>query len=147
MYVFIAILLNILIAFMTSRLAEGRGRNPANWFLYGILFGLFATAFLFLLPPIAAEEKPSRTRNIQDREAPPSNLSNNPFDDKEWFYLNDLGQQAGPVSFTVLRRLWNEGNLHSSTYVWAEGMEEWRKVEAIANMESSLGQRHTHVKV
>lgn len=147
MYIFVAIILNIMIAFMTSRLAERRGRNPANWFLYGILFGLFATATLFILSPLTPQEKPSRVRKIAEKEAPPSNLSNCPFEEKDWFYLNDEGQQVGPLSFMALRKVWNDGTLDQTTYVWSEGMLEWHAVEDVANMMSVLGERSLHAHV
>ena len=141
MYIFVAVVLNIMIAFMTSRLAERRGRSSANWFLYGVLFGLFATATLFILSPLTPQEKPSRIRKIAEKDAPSGSSSDNPFENKEWYYLNDDAQQIGPLSFTSLRQVWNSGELNPTSYVWTEGMIEWQIIADVANMESTLGER------
>ncbi len=141
MVIFVAIILNILIAFATSRLAERRGRSPANWFLYGVLFGLFATAALFVLSPLTAQEKPSRTRKIAERTPPAIDSPVETFAEKEWFYINQEQEQLGPVAFSALQTAWETGHLQPSDYVWTEGMEEWQQVESILDMQSALGER------
>ncbi|MBK1831569.1 DUF4339 domain-containing protein [Verrucomicrobiaceae bacterium R5-34] len=45
--------------------------------------------------------------------------------EKQWFYTDSAGQQAGPVSADGLRQLSAAGTVSSATLVWSEGMAEW----------------------
>jgi hypothetical protein len=42
-----------------------------------------------------------------------------------WYYLRD-GQQVGPLTETEFQELVHTGSIHGGTYVWHEGMTDWR---------------------
>ena len=45
---------------------------------------------------------------------------------KNWYYLEN-GAQRGPVTELELRALFQVGTIGPETYLWCEGMPEWRK--------------------
>ena len=72
-------------------------------------------------------------------------------DQQNWFYrLND--QQVGPVGQDQIIHLVTQQVLTADSYVWSEGMENWQRVEQIAELAAFLpagqsGQRPTSVTV
>ena len=46
-------------------------------------------------------------------------------DINQWHYLDNAGQQAGPVTADDLQQLATTGEIHPETSVWTEGLEEW----------------------
>ncbi len=55
-----------------------------------------------------------------------------------WFYLERTDQQ-GPVPISMLRRLWDERVIGPKTFVWKDGMVDWREVRDIPDLGEQLG--------
>ena len=55
-----------------------------------------------------------------------------------WFYLERTDQQ-GPVPISMLRRLWDERVIGPKTFVWRDGMVDWREVRDIPDLGEQLG--------
>ncbi len=47
-----------------------------------------------------------------------------------WYVLVD-GEQTGPFALDELRRRVREGSLTPRTWVWADGMAEWRRARHV----------------
>lgn len=47
-----------------------------------------------------------------------------------WYYLNNSGQQRGPVSKNQLLCLRQDGAIQDSTLIWREGLADWRPLGA-----------------
>ena len=47
--------------------------------------------------------------------------------DKEWYYASGQ-EQVGPYSWDQLLALRNDGTLPDETYIWSEGMPEWKSL-------------------
>lgn len=47
-----------------------------------------------------------------------------------WYHLQE-GRQLGPVDLQTMRELVLEGVIGPATYVWADGMPEWRRAAAV----------------
>ena len=58
--------------------------------------------------------------------------------DKEWYYLDTNRQQQGPVQFDRLKATWRDGKLTSETFVWSEGMDNWKKVDELPGFLETL---------
>ena len=43
----------------------------------------------------------------------------------EWLYLDESGEQHGPMTAEILQTLAAQGTITPETQVWAEGMDEW----------------------
>ncbi|KFD56835.1 hypothetical protein M513_02512, partial [Trichuris suis] len=57
---------------------------------------------------------------------------------KEWFYINEMGEEVGPVSFHQLKCLFSEGGIGSSSLFRAQGLEGWKRLEDIAQFRWTL---------
>lgn len=146
MYTFISIFFWLLIGGATAHFAKQRGRDPVIWFLVGIFFGLLGLLLLFILPVASdqsqlAEQAPEVNSLASSKnEDKPSLPHPNPPDYlvKDWFYLDGASKQQGPVTFDTLRRIWQEGKIGWSSYVWCEGMESWKRLEELVDLKCAL---------
>lgn len=132
----ISIVLMILIGAINAYFAEKRGRNPMIWFFLGTLLGIFGLLILFILPSYAKEKEgvevkeDPKEEKITFIEAPP--LPPAPAQEELlWYYLDQKHQQCGPVPYSEIKDLLNRNDLTQDTYVWSEGMENWKRVREL----------------
>jgi hypothetical protein len=121
-----SLILGLIIGGWTSYLAKLRGRDSRVWFLAGFFFGLLGLIVLLFLPDLTAKKEED------ELPAPETVEPEIIFEDSEnklWYYLDNSGDQKGPIHLSELKDLFNEGNISSITYVWSEGMEEWKTIE------------------
>jgi hypothetical protein len=96
--------------------AKRKGRNPYFWFAIGCVFGVLGIFAIFFIknpqkaPQAAKPEEPVR-KTLPLRS---------------WYYLDESTQQVGPISTSALESAFREGKISPSTYVWHEGMENWK---------------------
>ena len=95
------------------------GRNPYLCFVIGFLFGIFGIFAIFF-----ATKKP------KEAPKPPEPILGGP-KDKLWYYLTEASEQQGPMSHDALTKVWREGKLSPSTYLWYEGLPEWKPLKEI----------------
>lgn len=127
----LSIILWVLIGAATAYFAHQRGRDPYIWFAIGILLGLFGILILVLLPPVgSAQEKVEEPTPffLESDKQPKIGYS---VESKEWFYLDKLRQQIGPVQFETLKQQWEEGEIDEQTFVWYEGMSDWKQLNEL----------------
>ncbi len=128
----------LLIGALTAYLAKGRGRNPPIWFFIGTAFGIFGLIGLFLFPIVRAGEKTDTGSNEEMGERGTSQISKDSTSKdnrslilppaEQWFYLDSMHKQHGPHSFSELESLWRQHTIGPESYVWHEGMNEWKKI-------------------
>lgn len=123
-YMVLTIIVGLILGALASVMADSRGRDGRIWFFWGFFFGLLALIALYILPNLAEEE------DDNDAEEP---VAIEPVieasETKEWYYLEEGTAQVGPVEFDVLAKLYEDKKISSTTYVWSEGMEEWKTVK------------------
>lgn len=150
----LTIILWILTGLATGYLAYRRGRDPYIWFALGIFFGILAILVLVLLPPTKMEEEEmaaneraeeiteGRERQLKEQEKQENapDLLPQSVETKEWFYLDKAKQQQGPISFYSLNALWENGEVDPRSYVWTEGMPEWKKIQDLPDLSRVLEQ-------
>ncbi len=126
---------------LSAYIAKQKDRDPVGWFLIGVLLGIFSPLILLFLPNASASKNgPKDTQENEDRllEIKPGQLSNlDDYSSKEWFYLHGT-QHSGPFSFLKIQSLWNEGKIQPVTFVWTEGMAEWKKIADLQNLQNNL---------
>lgn len=128
----ISFVLLLLLGGITAFFAEKRGRSPNIWFFLGMFLGLLGLIILFLLPSYSAEE--SKEELKKDPEKTGTQVSEPPpplVEEKLWFYVDQNRQQCGPVAFSFINELINKNELNSTTYVWTEGMDSWKKINEL----------------
>lgn len=124
LYFFTIFILGIL----TKRYAEKKGYGPV-WFYLGCLFGLLALVVLFFLPTKKKERK---------KELFVNTLTTSPFSNVQWFYLDPLNQQIGPITFAELSKSWEEKITHTKTFVWSESLVDWEIIENLPDLKQEL---------
>ena len=62
-------------------------------------------------------------------------------DTEEWYYMNDINEQTGPVSRAEIQKLmFSDGVVSQDTYVWNETMDGWQPMrEAMGTQASKFG--------
>lgn len=142
MNILIPILSNLLFGFLTSHLAQKRGRDGMTWFVIGILLGIFGLALLFLLPP-ASKQEPVGPTGSEERhrwEKEPSSAIDSSFiheeieEEIEWYYVNKKQEQRGPYSPREFLQLCREGELQENSFIWSEEMKGWKRAKEVPSI-------------
>ncbi len=140
MQVFLSIVFWLLMGCATAYFANQRGRDPLVWFMLGMLLGLFGLLLLFLLPPVA-DEMPTEEAEYalldQKHEGVPS-VQSHDYLIKEWYYYDTAQQRQGPVRVETLKSLWSDGMLNEETFIWCEGMDNWKSIDQVQNLYTYL---------
>jgi len=134
-----------------ARTARSRGRNMAVWFMLGVLFSFVALLVLWILPSKAepkstdAQVAPVTITGTLSDSQTPSNLESlstknaSAVNKTYWHYINSKKETLGPISFSSLQEKWHAGEISSSTYVWEESMEGWKKIEDLPKIAPFFG--------
>jgi hypothetical protein len=130
----------LVLGLVTSYFAVRKGRSQLGWFILGFLFGIIPLIVLYFLPDIpngiptmsVSEPDPSL---IPTPIKPPELL---PDETKLWYYLDQDHKQTGPVSIVALRDLWDRGLLGLETYIWSEGMPQWKRLEDMPDLKDAI---------
>lgn len=147
----------IALAGLTAYYAKFKGRNAVAWFLITLLLSVIAPIILMFLPRLGPDGRrideegeviipvtPPAPAVNEPEENTSDTLINNRIEgeDKLWYYLDHAHQQMGPVSVIALRELWHTGRLDLGTYVWCEGMVDWKKVDELPDLKTILNKSY-----
>lgn len=153
MSVFISICIWIFVGATTGYVASKRGRDPYLWFFLGILFGVFSLLLLMILPSHGegVKREAESEGEIDDNSGetvslvitPASQLTKESFFLVDWFYLDKEGRQQGPLAGDVLKTLWQEEKIIAATFVWSNGMPQWKRIAEIEGLSDSLNKQES----
>lgn len=140
MRMLISLFLLTFFGLFTAYIAKKRGRDPVAWFMIGMFLGIFAPLLVMILPPInlSKEEALTGTEENEDMRLDSFEFHSFPSFQKEWYYIDQQGNQVGPYSFQHLKAFWEEGALNKRMFVWAEGMEQWQRIAEFSQLEIAL---------
>jgi hypothetical protein len=130
MQTLLTILLSLSLAWGCSHFAKKRGRNPMNWFIAGLFFGIFALLALFLMPIRRPEEIKKPDQKSLSPEPPLAVLQPDHIG-KLWYFIDKEKKQLGPMSLDALSQAWKEGKVGDKTFVWNEAMDNWRHFQDV----------------
>lgn len=132
----------LLIGSITAHFAAKRGRSPINWFLIGALLGIMGLLLLFLLPNLATGKSLEKSSAAQTTANQPMSFDQpntvSEYKRKKWFYLDNTHAQQGPVDFEKLMPAWKNKEISGQTFVWSEGMADWKKIEELQQFQSAI---------
>lgn len=135
MSMILSIFLWLLLGFISAYYARERGRDPIAWFVIGILLGLIGIIILFLLPSLS-EPKKENSGSVEEgfRAVIPSEAGELSQSTQEWFYVDKEGKAQGPFAQTTMKEFFSEGKIDVSTFVWHEGMENWKRINDLPDL-------------
>lgn len=140
---FLIVFFWLLMGISAAYFANQRGRSPYVWFAIGILFGLLGLLFVFLLPVVNKDEleleQGDSGVNKESFTLLPA-YKNHEFFIKDWFYLDSQHKQQGPVSFDILKKMLQDETIQRSSFVWCEGMLDWKKIEEFGELKDVLAE-------
>lgn len=128
----VSFVLGLLIGAITAYFAERRGRSPMVWFFVGALLGIFGLILVFILPSYAAKEVDEKKGEPVVFVAAPPIAPPPVIEEKLWYYLDQNHQQYGPVPYAQIKDLLDRQELTTDTYVWSEGMEDWKRISELS---------------
>lgn len=132
----LTVIIFLLLGSLTAYLAQQRGRDPYLWFVIGGLFGLLGLLALFILPQAETSEKetkqitPTQVAALVEPVSDPLNA--------QWYYLDGNNHQQGPMGIRALKQKWSEEGIDMETLVWCEGMDYWKRIGEVANLEERM---------
>lgn len=125
---YIALPFWILFGLICAYLANKRGRNPYAWFGIGLFLGVFGILLLVVIP------KKNQIKEEIVHLAPP--VKTEP--EVLYYYLDENHKQKGPVNLSFLKYEFQNKRINSSTYVWTESMDDWKKIENLGEIQDFL---------
>lgn len=119
---------------LSYRLAKRRGRQPIVWFLIGFFMSIFGVIALLLLPRARRRvEVPTQPLRAVFPKRSESWL-------KMWYLLDQAHTQDGPYEFPDLIKKWKESGINEKSYVWGEGMKEWKRFSELPELVREIEQ-------
>lgn len=134
---FLHVLLALLFGTLCADQAKKRGRHPIVWFCLGAFFNLFALIALFILPSstdgfMSREGESKKTpASLPDQTAAAQIPYLGDPRCRQWFFLDSAKAPQGPVAYRNLHSAWDKKQLSAESFVWTEGMIEWKPIHAI----------------
>jgi HIV Tat-specific factor 1 len=65
----------------------------------------------------------------------------------DWYYIDTMKQQPnGPISIRDIDVLMRTNAINSNTYVWKDGMSEWRKIYELEELKDIASTTHTEIQ-
>lgn len=60
---------------------------------------------------------------------------------KEWKFVDNDGEEVGPVEKDAIRRFWSKKAIDWTTRCWASGMLDWKRLRDIRELRWALASR------
>ncbi|MGR3952078.1 MAG: DUF4339 domain-containing protein [Chlamydia sp.] len=120
---------SLIVGAIAAILADWRGRSSILWFCLGTLLGPLGLLVLLIVPKLqSVSVDPNRKEKVQEELFSHQKMSLD-IASASWFYIDLPTREAkGPLRFIDLQRLWRDGLLEKSTFVWSKGLKEWMKI-------------------
>lgn len=130
MQLFNLILFWIFFGFLTSYFARKRGLRGKYWFFVGLFLGIIGVIIALVFPKRAPKKQLKPLITIEPLP---------PIPQEKWYYFDAAKTQQGPI--TSLRDVWETGHIGEETFVWKEGMENWKRLKALPEVLETLPAR------
>jgi hypothetical protein len=117
----------IFFGFWSSYLAKKKERNPTLWFGLGILLGVVGVILIAILPKPVKKmlRRPVVVEPMKELPLP-----------KIWFYLDRERKAQGPYTTLELKNALDR--LNQTTFMWCEGMENWKKMKELPELQKEV---------
>jgi MFS family permease len=119
--------------FFASHFAKKRGRHPLGWFCVGLFLGVIGVLLLLLLPKVEKKSRPTPKPLRAFSKRSESWL-------KMWYFLDPTHAQQGPFEFPDMIKKWKENGIDETSFVWGEGMKEWKRLSDMPDLMKEIEQ-------
>lgn len=119
-------------------IAKQKGRDPVAWYVLGMLFCLLALIVLLLLPSLPPQQDVEENEDQKLAGIKLQELVEKSYQQNEWFYIGKERNTQGPVGFSFLKKIWEEGGISANSFVWSEGMQKWERIKDLEGFEDAL---------
>lgn len=127
----------IFFGFLCSYIARKKARNPNLWFWLGILLGIVGVLLIAFLPKQVIRRRRRNSKVVVEEQLAAENQVT--FQPSEhWFYLDKTRASKGPLTLQELQKIWKEEECSESTYLWKEGMEGWKHLKELPDLQKIL---------
>lgn len=127
----------IFFGFLAAHFAKKRGRSPLKWFFAGMFLGIMGLLVLFMIPKIV-----KKTRTPTPASLRPTFPKRSDAWLKMWYYLDRTHAQQGPFEFPDLIKKWRERGLSEQSFIWGEGMPEWKPLSELPDLIQEIEKAH-----
>lgn len=90
-----------------------------------MFFGIFGLLALFLFPKEQSKPLGEEITVLPVIEPMKPELAT------QWFYLDEMHVQKGPIALSELKELYKNQVISDKSYVWSEGMQQWKTLAAL----------------
>ena len=104
----LSIVTSIAIGMICYNLAKKRNKNPRLWFFIGLFFGVFGP-LLFFIMSFKNNKKDIYLKNINNKKEIESVKD-------LWYYLDKNNNKFGPMSFSMINKLWEKNEIDKSSF-------------------------------
>lgn len=122
----------VLFGLLSAYIAKKKGRRAPVWFFLGMSLGILSVLLLIVLPAIQPPP-------LAPSSAPPLFIPPSGEWAKLWYYLDEAKTQQGPLEFAELIKNWREKKVTEGTYIWGEGMGEWKRLAELPHLLKEFG--------
>lgn len=132
---FNVLLLDLFCALLCASLAQKKGKHPLIWGIIGFSLSIFGI-ILFLLQDYFDRKKAKKIKVLEKKQS----LEPPPVEDF-WYYVDSGCHKIGPVKLRDLENAWEKSNINENSYIWKNGMPEWKKIKEIPEVSKDLAKR------
>ncbi len=131
------ILVWLFFGFLCSYLAKKKGKPTLLWFFIGLFLGILGV-LLFVILSFLENRKILTPHASPPPKHPVPATSLSPPLNQIWYYLDKSRQPQGPLALSELNTLWQGQQLNEQSYLWTEGMVEWKKLHDLTEVSNEI---------
>ena len=105
------------------------------WSIIGFTFTFMGVGLFFLVDFLQKKRLAQQTPITIYAEPEPKE------EDKTWYYLDQGQHQIGPLMLRDLEKAWDESVINENSYIWKEGMSQWKKIKELPEIKKDLAKK------
>jgi hypothetical protein len=130
-------LMALFLGSLNAFIAKKQGRPQLPWFFASFILGILGLVLFFIYPALSSYFQARRPVQTPPPLAP-GETSRTEAWLKHWYYIDDRREQKGPIEFPDLIQNWKEKQLSDESFVWGEGMKEWKTLSELPDIKKEF---------
>jgi hypothetical protein len=130
-------LMALFLGSLNAYIAKRQGRPQLPWFFASFTLGVLGLVLYFIYPSLFSYFEARRPREVPPPLSP-QHQSRTEAWLKHWYYIDDHREQKGPIEFPDLIQNWKNKQLNDASFVWGEGMKEWKTLSELPEVKKEF---------